>query len=85
MCNLWQNLKADQERRALLDQQRSIPPSEMFRNQTDKYSKWDEQGLPLADKDGNPLTHSAQKKVKKLYEKQKESYEKHQQNKHVNK
>jgi len=37
---------------------------------SDRYSKFDEKGLPTHDKDGKELSDSQLKKVKKLYEAQ---------------
>ena len=49
----------------------SIPPSEIFKVQSDLYSTFDEQGFPLTTKDGdnygNPITKSARKKLQKIY------------------
>lgn len=66
-----ERLKAEREARA------KIPPSELFKSCTDLYSKFDENGLPTHDKDGEPLSKSALKKVEKEYKKQQEVYEKY--------
>lgn len=43
----------------------SIPPEDLFRDET-LYSKFDENtGIPLADAEGEPITKSAQKKMRK--------------------
>ena len=44
----------------------------MFKDQTDKYSEFDDQGVPTHDEKGEPLS---EKKIKKLY-KQWEAQEK---------
>ncbi|CCD25716.1 cysteine--tRNA ligase NDAI_0F03980 [Naumovozyma dairenensis CBS 421] len=45
-----------------------VSPLEMFK--TDAYSAWDEQGLPTKDKDGNDVTKSMTKKLKKQWDQQ---------------
>ncbi len=39
-----------------------INPKEMFKCETDKYSQFDEDGIPTIDKDGNEIS-----KVKKIF------------------
>lgn len=51
-----------------------IPPSEMFLSETDKYSKFDENGLPTHDAEGKELSKGQAKKVKKLFEAQEKLY-----------
>lgn len=63
-------LQREKERRA------RIPPSEMFRHETDKYGKFDAEGIPTHDVDGNLLTASQVKKLKKLWQQQNEKYQK---------
>lgn len=53
----------------------SIPPSEMFKSQTDLYSLFDEDGVPTHDAAGVPITKSSIKKLRKDWEKQKRLYE----------
>lgn len=53
----------------------SIPPQEMFRGQTDLYSKFDDDGIPTHDHKGELLSKSAGKKLKKEWEKQKKLFE----------
>lgn len=55
---------------------KNVPPQEMFLGSTDLYSAFDEQGVPTADKAGEPLSKSAVKKLKKEWDKQKKLYEK---------
>ena len=50
-----------------------ISPQEMFK--TDQYSAWDEEGLPTKDKDGNEVTKSMLKKLKKQWLAQKKLHE----------
>ncbi|XP_026175432.1 cysteine--tRNA ligase, cytoplasmic isoform X1 [Mastacembelus armatus] len=47
-----------------------IPPCEMFRTETDKYSKFDETGFPTHDAEGKELSKGQAKKLRKLYEAQ---------------
>ncbi|XP_039992282.1 cysteine--tRNA ligase, cytoplasmic isoform X2 [Xiphias gladius] len=47
-----------------------IPPSAMFRAETDKYSKFDETGFPTHDVEGKELSKGQAKKLRKLYEAQ---------------
>ena len=54
-----------------------INPKEMYTAQTDKYSQFDEEGVPTHDHEGKPLSKSSQKNLKKLWDKQKELYEKY--------
>ncbi|XP_033841246.1 cysteine--tRNA ligase, cytoplasmic isoform X1 [Periophthalmus magnuspinnatus] len=47
-----------------------IPPCEMFRSETDKYSKFDETGFPTHDAEGKELSKGQAKKLRKLFEAQ---------------
>jgi len=49
----------------------------MFRQETGKYSRFDDDGIPTHDADGNPLTSSQLKKLKKLWQQQNDKYQKH--------
>lgn len=51
------------------DDKRTISPQELFRNE--EYSAWDDDGLPLKDNEGNELTNSKRKKLKKQWDHQK--------------
>ncbi|XP_072375053.1 cysteine--tRNA ligase, cytoplasmic isoform X1 [Scyliorhinus torazame] len=51
-----------------------IPPSELFRLEKDKYSKFDENGIPTHDMEGKELSKGQTKKLRKLYEMQEERY-----------
>ncbi|RUS76609.1 hypothetical protein EGW08_015618 [Elysia chlorotica] len=57
--------------------QDKIPPSEMFRSETDKYSAFDDKGIPTHDASGQELTKSALKKLVKQYEAQEKKYSKY--------
>lgn len=65
--------RAQQEK----DAQRRIPPWELFRNgpDKDKYSQFDENGIPTHDKEGNPIPKSQLKKLQKLHMAQAKKYE----------
>lgn len=54
--------------------QAAIPPWEMFLNQTDKYSQFDDQGLPTHDTEGQPLSDKQRKKLRKLWEAQEKKH-----------
>ncbi|XP_052751612.1 cysteine--tRNA ligase, cytoplasmic-like [Galleria mellonella] len=56
------------------EEQKKIPPSEMFKLETDKYSKFDEQGLPTHDHEGKELSKGLLKKLQKLQLAQEKKY-----------
>lgn len=62
--------KAEQEAR----EKAKVPPEELFKND-ERYSVWDEQGLPTKMKDGSDVPKSQQKQLKKMWEKQKKAHE----------
>lgn len=51
----------------------SIPPQEMFKDPK-LYSEWDEEGIPTKDKDGNEITKSMAKRLKKQWLNQEKVY-----------
>ncbi|XP_073514277.1 cysteine--tRNA ligase, cytoplasmic isoform X1 [Phyllobates terribilis] len=51
-----------------------ICPSEMFKTEIDKYSKFDENGFPTHDTEGKELSKGQTKKLRKLYETQEKLY-----------
>ncbi|KAM8968371.1 cysteine--tRNA ligase, cytoplasmic isoform X1 [Sarcophilus harrisii] len=51
-----------------------IPPSKMFLSESDKYSKFDENGFPTHDVEGKELSKGQTKKLKKLFESQEKLY-----------
>ncbi|XP_028403156.1 cysteine--tRNA ligase, cytoplasmic-like [Dendronephthya gigantea] len=51
-----------------------LPPSEMFKHETDKYSAFDAQGIPTHDVTGEPISAKQVKKLKKLYQQQEKLY-----------
>jgi cysteinyl-tRNA synthetase len=46
----------------------------MFKNETDKYSKFDDKGMPTHDANGEELKKGQLKKLAKLYEAQEKKY-----------
>ncbi|VDN12131.1 unnamed protein product [Dibothriocephalus latus] len=52
-----------------------MPPSEMFRSQTDKYSAFDDKGMPTHDASGKEVSKSQLKKLQKQYELRAKRYE----------
>ncbi|XP_042528512.1 cysteine--tRNA ligase, cytoplasmic isoform X1 [Dipodomys spectabilis] len=59
-----------QEQEAAKLSKMKIPPSELFLSELDKYSKFDESGLPTHDVEGKELSKGQAKKLKKLLETQ---------------
>lgn len=59
---------------AAADAVNSIPPPEMFRRQTDKFSEWDEEGFPTLDIKGEEISKGQIKKLQKLYQAQVKKY-----------
>lgn len=68
-----EELKLTQEK----ENKRKIPPSEMFIKQTDKYSKFDDRGMPTHDLNGEEISKSALKKLERLYGEQQARYSKY--------
>jgi cysteinyl-tRNA synthetase len=62
--------KAEQEAK----EKAKVPPEQMFKAD-ERYSAWDEQGMPTKMKDGADVPKSQLKSLKKLWEKQKRAYE----------
>ena len=66
--------KADREAEAAAKADKGrLSHLEMFK--TNEYSLWDEEGLPLKDKEGEEITKSKAKKLKKDWERQKKLHE----------
>ncbi len=69
--------KAEAKKRAAEKEAKAkIPPKELFSDSTDLYSKFDDEGVPTHDKDGEALSKGAIKKLQKEYAKQKDLHEK---------
>uniref|UniRef100_A0A0B6Y7U9 Cysteine--tRNA ligase, cytoplasmic n=1 Tax=Arion vulgaris TaxID=1028688 RepID=A0A0B6Y7U9_9EUPU len=66
--------KQKEEEQAAKDALKKIPPSELFKKEMDKYSAFNDKGIPTHDAAGQELTKSAQKKLTKLYEAQEKKY-----------
>lgn len=62
--------KADQAAK----EKAKIPPEEMFKND-ERYSAWDEQGLPTKMKDGSDVPKSQIKAAKKMWDKQRKIHD----------
>ncbi|XP_071954766.1 cysteine--tRNA ligase, cytoplasmic-like [Antedon mediterranea] len=62
--------RKEQERQAAKDAQRRIPPQEMFKKEADKYSQFDDKGMPTHDNKGEPLSAKQVKKLAKAYQQQ---------------
>ncbi|CAM1508046.1 Fc.00g048940.m01.CDS01 [Cosmosporella sp. VM-42] len=62
--------KAEQEAR----EKAKVPPQELFKND-ERYSAWDEQGMPTKMKDGSDVPKSQLKSLKKLWDRQKKAHE----------
>lgn len=62
------------EAQRLKEEQKKISPAEMFRKETDKYSKFDEKGLPTHDHEGKELSKGLLKKLQKLQQAQEKKY-----------
>lgn len=70
--------KAEQEKQLIEKLAKSsLDPKDMFRYQTNIYSRFDPAGLPTHDSEGKVLSKNALKKLKKEYAKQKKVFEKH--------
>lgn len=65
-----EQLKVEAEREA----QRRVAPHQMFRGDTDKYSQWDDKGMPTHDKEGKEVSKGQLKKLQKLYQAQEKKY-----------
>ncbi|XP_001648945.2 cysteine--tRNA ligase, cytoplasmic [Aedes aegypti] len=60
---------------AAKDAQRKINPVDLFRSETDKYSAFDERGLPTHDTEGKEISKGQQKKLQKLQQQQEKRYQ----------
>ncbi|XP_075235376.1 cysteine--tRNA ligase, cytoplasmic isoform X2 [Lycorma delicatula] len=66
--------KEQEELIAQREAQRKIPPDQFFHNQTDKYSQFDDQGVPTHDADGKELSKGQYKKLQKQWQLQEKKY-----------
>uniref|UniRef100_A0A8C4R1K5 Cysteine--tRNA ligase, cytoplasmic n=2 Tax=Eptatretus burgeri TaxID=7764 RepID=A0A8C4R1K5_EPTBU len=60
--------RRQQEQEAAKLAKMKIPPQEMFLSDSDKFSRFDENGFPTHDVDGKELSKGQTKKLRKLYE-----------------
>ncbi|XP_027204731.2 cysteine--tRNA ligase, cytoplasmic [Dermatophagoides pteronyssinus] len=74
-------LAEEQRQKKLLEQQQKkaeseppLDPRKMFRLEMDKYSKFDDNGIPTHDHQGEELTKSAMKKIAKRFQAQEKKY-----------
>uniref|UniRef100_A0AAV1VL23 cysteine--tRNA ligase n=1 Tax=Peronospora matthiolae TaxID=2874970 RepID=A0AAV1VL23_9STRA len=72
-----QRLEDEARKKAELTEKAKILPSDMFLEMKDKYSKFDDNGLPTHDVAGEPLSKGQTKKLAKEQAKQKALYEKY--------
>ncbi|EDW91983.1 cysteine--tRNA ligase, cytoplasmic [Drosophila yakuba] len=66
--------QAAAEAAAAKEAQRRVNPKEMFLAETEKYSAFDENGLPTLDKDGKEVSKGQIKKLQKLQQQQEQRY-----------
>ncbi|OQV12664.1 Cysteine--tRNA ligase, cytoplasmic [Hypsibius exemplaris] len=57
-----------EEARLAKERQMRVPPSELFRSQTDKFSLFDDKGMPTHDHEGKEISKGQLKKLEKLYQ-----------------
>merc|ERR1712037_719256 len=68
-----EELRREREEKLALEAAK-IPPGEMFRKETDKYSAWDDKGVPTLLADGKEVPKAQQKKLQKLWSAQEKKY-----------
>ena len=68
------NLKKRQKEQ---NAQNRVDPKEMFKGDVDKYSAFDDRGIPTHLGDGSEISAGQRKKLVKQYEQQKQKYEKY--------
>lgn len=59
---------------AAKEAQRRVSPIDMFKSETDKYSKFDDNGLPTHDIEGKEISKGQLKKLQKLQQAQEKKY-----------
>ena len=65
-----ENLRKERDRIREQMEKGKVPPSELFKGESSVYSSWNEEGFPLTRLDGEELTKSEIKKLKKEQEQQ---------------
>ncbi|KAK3747619.1 hypothetical protein QZH41_013667, partial [Actinostola sp. cb2023] len=63
-----------EEEKAAKEAKARIAPWDMFKHETEKYSAFDDQGIPTHDAQGEPISAKQVKKLKKLYQQQEKLY-----------
>ncbi|KAH8402094.1 hypothetical protein KR009_009720 [Drosophila setifemur] len=66
--------QAAAEAAAAKEAQRRVNPKEMFLGETEKYSAFDENGMPTLDKEGKEVSKGQIKKLQKLQQQQEQRY-----------
>lgn len=66
--------EAQRQKEKEREEQRKINPKDMFKLQNDKYSAFDEDGLPTLDHEGKEIAKGQLKKLKKLQQQQEVKY-----------
>lgn len=69
--------KKEEELKRAREAAAAIPPEDLFRSQTQKYSQFDEKGIPTHDVQGQPITDSQKKKLRKQWQVQEKKYKEH--------
>merc|ERR1712121_61103 len=59
---------------AALEAAKRMPPAEMFKSETDKFSEWDDKGFPTKTKEGEEIPKAQIKKLQKAYAAQEKKY-----------
>ncbi|XP_046665768.1 cysteine--tRNA ligase, cytoplasmic isoform X3 [Homalodisca vitripennis] len=59
---------------ALREAQKRVPPQEMFKSETEKYSLFDDKGIPTHDREGKELSKGQIKKLQKLWQAQEKKF-----------
>merc|ERR1712106_784721 len=59
---------------AALEALKRIPPCELFRGDAEKYSKFDDKGMPTHNAEGEELPKAQLKKLQKIYQAQEKKY-----------
>ena len=57
------------------EEKSKIPPKLLFTTRLDLYSSFDENGIPITDYTGEPISKNSLKKIMKEYDQQKKLYE----------
>ncbi|KAG9510887.1 Cysteine--tRNA ligase, cytoplasmic, partial [Fragariocoptes setiger] len=77
MKELKEHAKAEKKQQQQSDAKNLLSPSEMFRSQTDRFSRFDDNGLPTHDFEGKKISDSQRKKLLRLYKEREKKFQKH--------